>query len=538
VARGGAQALWAQFTAGSDNPAAGFRDYDRFVTNLLRSGWSDVWHRYPVLARLAALAVDDWVAATAELVKRVDHDAARLARTFGLRADRIDTVRPGLSDAHDGGRRVSCLHFESGLTVAYKPRDITVEAGWNRLLAWAAAEGLEFAPPAIPVLACEGYGYLAWVESGGLATRAAAERYFLKAGSLLAFADLLRGTDLHGENVIATAEGPVLIDAEALLQPVSAAESQDPHGGRRSCLVTGLLALRHLDAHGRAYEVGGLAPNTPRVATVGRRRWRHLGTNDLAFDIDTSVDPVTANTARLAGLACRPDEFASQIKKGFAGTWEFLAARRSVLLTPGGLLDSLAPARVRVLFRQSDLYGSLLALLTRPRYLESGLERSVALDSINRVFHHSIVRPALWPLVADERRALERHDIPRFTVRASDHALIASDGSRVETHFARSGLDAARTRLAAADDADLAWQLDQIESVLDCASGFPSPVGGRPLPESPTSADVSRPTSKPDTVAPGGTAGGPPTPRKSGNPVRKNPCAPGIAAHGRLIEGR
>ena len=68
------------------------------------------------------------------------------------------------------------------------------------------------------------------------------------------------------ENLIASSDGPVLVDTEMLLQPVqvrgemgldseSTGESHD--GGLNSCLETGLLSLIQTDPVGGVYDIGG-----------------------------------------------------------------------------------------------------------------------------------------------------------------------------------------------------------------------------------------------------------------------------------------
>src|SRR6185436_914638 len=78
---------------------------------------------------------------------------------------------------------------------------------------------LEPAPRSLAVLDRGDYGWMAVATPRAAADLAEAQAYFATAGALLCLAKVLRADDLHSENVIAAAGGPVLVDSETLFQP-------------------------------------------------------------------------------------------------------------------------------------------------------------------------------------------------------------------------------------------------------------------------------------------------------------------------------
>ena len=76
--------------------------YRGFVRDLLGGGWADLWSDYPVLARHLSQLTGDWVDSVTDLVSQLDEDRDALLDTFGLRADRVVELVPGLSDRHRG----------------------------------------------------------------------------------------------------------------------------------------------------------------------------------------------------------------------------------------------------------------------------------------------------------------------------------------------------------------------------------------------------------------------------------------------------
>lgn len=436
--------------------------YRRFVSEALGDGLAGIFLEYPVLARHWAILVGDWVDATVELLLRLRADRADLEALFGRDAGTLVHAEAGLSDRHHGGRRVCIVGFASGLRLVYKPRDVGLERAFHGLMAWLAEHGLGPAPGALRALARDGHGWFELATPGVFTEAGQVEDYYCRAGALLCLAYLLRGQDLHGENLVATLGGPVLVDTEALLQPAAFDEDE----AQASCLDSGLLSLRHLDANGVPYDVGGLREAPARTAAVARRVWQDLGADGLRFVEERSVRPEWGNRVVLGGVVQTPEAHARAIRDGFAEAYRFLLARRQELLAPAGALAALGRERTRVLFRPSDQYGAMLYLLASPRYQRSGLARSLAIERLNRVFVREQSRPRLWPLVADEQRSLEALDVPRFALPADSTVLTTEAGESLPGPYAASGLEAVRRRLQGLDEAGLVRQLEILNDAL------------------------------------------------------------------------
>jgi len=154
-----------------------------------------------------------WVDSTAELSARLDADRQEIADTFDIANSRVVRVKTGLSDRHSGGRQVSILEFHDSRRVVYKPMSCRSLLRFNELIAWYASRGGNEAPRTIRVLDHETYGWVEFVDQDALETQQQVALYFTKAGALLCLAWLLGGRDLHMDNVICTADGPVIVDA-------------------------------------------------------------------------------------------------------------------------------------------------------------------------------------------------------------------------------------------------------------------------------------------------------------------------------------
>ena len=476
----------AERQAVGSGEALGSSRYDGFIRRLLQTGFFDLFAAYPALARHLCGLLETWVATATELARRFEQDRSAIEAAWGRPVLAVTGAVPALSDPHDGGRRVACLEIDGSWRLVYKPRNIGIELAYNQLLAWLRAEGLSDVPGPLTVLAREGHGWVEHASPADFGCRQDLERYYRRAGGLACLAHVLRGRDLHGENIIAAAEGPALIDAEALVQPVGRAEGL-PHASAAAtgpspddpsctCLETGLLALRQEDSEGHFREIGGLRGNAPRGLAAGAGAWFGLRTDAIGCNSrgPAAPSPLLPNLPRLHGERVPIEEVRNSVTEGFRSTYRFLVEHRARLLAPGGPLDAFASCATRVLFRPSDRYASLLRVLDAPAHWRDGADRSVALDSLNRVFSREPRQPPLWPLVGAERHALEQGDIPRCAALTTGCAVSLAQGSTVEGYFLQSGMDAVQDRLGALEEDDLRRQIAWLEGALD--SVLPAPV--------------------------------------------------------------
>lgn len=461
-----------------DSPIEGC--YRRFILDCLDDPLGQLYSEFPVLARRSAETARQWHASVRELASRLAADREAIAETFagGRPAGRVVAVGKGLSDRHDDGRQVRVLTFASGLRLVYKPREVDLEWAFGEWLEQLRRRGLALAPHAPRILRRSGWGWVELVGQEALASAEQAADYHRRAGALVAVADALRGRDLHVENVVATREGPVVIDAEMLLQPelvrfTTTAESETPAG---TCLDSSLLTLAVEGEPER--DLAGLRPTPQRLGSGSLRRWRQLGGDDQRVEAGEPPAALRENAAWLGETLIFPESHRREIVEGYEHTYRFLLEHRDEMLAEDGPLRLFEGTRTRLVLRRTQEYSTVLELMTRPRNQRSGLAPGLLCEALLAPLAGSLERPPLWPLVAAERTALCRGDVPRFTVPVGSVAVPSTEGG-IEGHLAVSGLDAVRARIAALSEADLSRQLDLLDRALT-----PTPPllwwGGRP----------------------------------------------------------
>ena len=479
--------------------------YDAFITTMLTGGLVSFFDAYPVLARQLATVTETWVQSTVEFCTRLGRDRRDIEATFfaGQPAGPVVAIEPALSDPHDGRRRVAAVRFASGLRILYKPRSLSVDEAFVRLLAWAEARGLSPRQATLRLLARDSYGWVEWAAEAAAFSHEQARRYHEQAGGLLCWAYVLRGRDLHMENVIATAAGPLLIDLEVLVQPAGTDEPQAWTGtsplppGSVSCLQSGLLTVLEVRDDGRSTDIGGFRGTPASAGTRTAKVWRQLRTAAVAQVDEPAPPPRLANAVRVEGRRVQPEAYADDVLAGFVATYRFLVTHRDALTAPDGPLGELAAARVRVLPRNTDQYAQVLRALTSPAYLSDGAVRSAWLDIFARPYAGLPVPPAAWPVLAHERTVMDRLDVPRFWIPADGTTVYCGHEAVMDHYVAVAGLSVVRRLIESLGDDDLAWQRRALQEALTQTvdTRFTRPFafsGSLPSPEDPLAVEDLR----------------------------------------------
>jgi class II lanthipeptide synthase len=199
--------------------------YQKFVTDMRAGGFRRLFEEKPVLLRLAAIIIRQWIEASSELLARFHVDLATIRRDI-LRHDGggpVVAIEGDLSDPHNGGRSVCILRFEDGARVVYKPKDLRLDVAWHGLVERLNRDGAPIELKAAHAVARDGYGWTEFITHAGCGDADGYRRFFRRAGAWLALFHCCAGSDMHQENMIAAADHPV---------PIS-----DPHNGGRSVCI-------------------------------------------------------------------------------------------------------------------------------------------------------------------------------------------------------------------------------------------------------------------------------------------------------------
>jgi type 2 lantibiotic biosynthesis protein LanM len=460
-------------------PEARFRD---FLETLRSKQYAlEILERFPVLARQLVLRLEHWLAACVELLRHLASDAGVLATDFngGRRPGMLRDVYGALSDFHRDGRSVFILIFDSGFQVVYKPKPLALEVAFQQLLAWINDRG--FAPQFRQAVIIErgDYGWMEMLYTAPCEDDAALQRFLERQGGYLALLYVLDGTDFHHENLLAAGEHPMLIDLETLFQPwLNVPDLHDVASApsaplRATVLRTNLLPERSswgdksapgVDISGLTAQEGQFMPRPMLAATDG-------GLDTMRMELRRMQIPAGESRARVTGRELSVTEFAQPLEAGFRRLYALLAANVDAFIEQ---LDMFAGSEMRLLFRNTMQYGTVLLESFHPHALGNALERDRLFDSL-WLFHAK--RPFLARVSEWERADLHNGDIPLFVTSAGSRDALHWRGERLPGFFADSGIERARRRVRALSRVDCERQVAIIRDSFEALRITAHPAG-------------------------------------------------------------
>jgi type 2 lantibiotic biosynthesis protein LanM len=439
--------------------------YRRFVEELLAGGWLNLFEKYSVLARLLGTLLNDWLVATTEVLQRLEADFSDLQQKFGLTTPRLVRYSASVSDAHNGHRGVVLLTFEDGAKLVYKPRNLGAEEAFGGWLDWLNEQKPALDLKTYRILNRNNYGWVEFIEAKPCESENQVADFYRRCGMLLAVFYLLGTTDCHQENIIACGAYPVMIDAEAVLsyrlQPDNAEgeTNLEYEALDESVLRTHLLPFWGKTPIGGYADYSGLSlGRTTTSQTYSTRTWEHLNTDYLrkvTHEITADAAEPFDNVPRLHGKPVSPAPYLPQIVAGFEEVYRLFMSQSTATADALAVFNG---REIRLIFRATQLYASLLYNSYHPAALKNGVDRSLDLDILSR----GLLTPEnrrFWQLLAVEREALERGDIPLFSGLADSTDLELPGGAKLSGFSRFSACEMVHRRLARLNETDLAQQI-------------------------------------------------------------------------------
>lgn len=452
--------------------------YIKFIRKMQSGELLAFFQEYAVLARLAATATDFWVNNTNEFLQRLASDWLDIQKIFQGDAElgQVVAIHAGLSDLHENGRSVMAITFDSGLKLIYKPKDLGSEEAYFKLLAWLNEREIPLPFKLLKIINRSTYGWVEYVEHLPCSNQQQVGRYYQRAGMLLCLLYALNGTDYHSENIIACGEHPVAIDLEMLIShrvrdigdssldtQASSIASQQVMD---SVLHTSFLPQWQIGPDGLAYDVSALAGFGDQQTNFRVLKWRNINTDSMVLGYEHIKTQPNANAVFLDGVTMSPSDYVEELVDGFTQMYQFLVSHRETLLAANSQLAKFNHQRVRFLFRFTQAYNSLLKEALQPKYLRDGVDFSIILDTLSKSFLKSKAKPSSWSIMAVEKQALEKLDIPLFATGSHSDDLILSSNKTIKQYFTQPSYNLVVERLQKFSENDLLIQINFIRGSL------------------------------------------------------------------------
>jgi type 2 lantibiotic biosynthesis protein LanM len=456
------------------------KQYQQFVYKLLKDGLRSLFLEYSVLARLIATAVDFWLDNVAEFLSRLATDWNLIQATFGESQElgQVVSIESSLSDPHNCGKSVIILQFATNKKLVYKPKNLGLEKAYYDFLKWINEQKVSLPLKLLKVIDFSTYGWMEFIEAFPCEDEEAIERYYQRAGMLLCLVYLLRGTDCHYENLIASGEQPVLIDLETLLhhrtwasQEIVEADEIARERLQDSVSGTAFLPGWQLVPYEKESKIdlSGLGGSSEQEFSYPMLKWQHINTDSMTLsreEIKILSKQTKQNSPFQEGISKSLNDYSEELVDGFRQMYRFFRKRKEVLLAPNSSLTAFAKQKVRLLLRNTSVYASILQQSLNHKYLRDGIERSIQLDILARAFLASEEQHPFWVILAPEKQALEQLDIPYFKADSNSTTIAINAEEKIEEFLNSPSYNDVLDRIKQLGDQDLAQQISIIRGSL------------------------------------------------------------------------
>lgn len=421
-----------------------------------------LFQEYPVLLRQVKICIDHLVSFSREFLQHLCQDWPSIVDTFELNSDSIGVlteIQGGAGDSHKQGRSVLIAKFSSGFKILYKPRSLSLDVHFQKLLTWLNQVGDHPPFATFKILDRDDYGWVEFVNVSGCETQEQVKRFYERQGGYLALLYALEATDFHNENIIAVGEHPILVDLEALFHPRLAIQQDNEskfyayQKMLSSVLSVGLLPQkRWANENHQGIDVSGLGSQEGQLSPYEVPYIEDDGTDQMRMARKHVELPGAHNLPTLNGEKVNLPDYLECLLTGFNNMYQLLLKRRDELLNQ---LEAFEKDQVRVIIRNTGTYGLLLSESFHPDFLRDAIERDRWFDQLWRPIEE---QPFLARVIPAERDDLWRGDIPMFTTRADSQHIWTSSGVCIENFLATSGIERAKKRIETLSERDLVQQ--------------------------------------------------------------------------------
>ena len=438
----------------------------------LASGMTEIQkllEQFPVLARILTEISLRAANNTIEMLERFLNDYDEIATMyFDGRQLCLKSVQTGAGDAHQNGRTVAIMEFDSSEKLVYKPRSLDTDiafAGWIRFL---ANKGLRYELKGPLTLSKQQYGWQEFVEHRPCQNEAEVRRYYYRMGMLCGILYTFQSTDMHYENIVACGDMPYIIDYETLLaNNIYDEEKLDfPMSGLyRSVFLSGLIPVGQVFRSQIDFDLSGIG-GKPDQTSTNMKGWvlKQDATDEVQFVEVPFTTAQLQHLVQLDGQIIEPVHYLAEISEGFSEVYWIIANEKETMKRE--IRDRFGHLTGRALLRPTFLYGRFLTASQHPKYLRNGLDREKLLEMLWNIVK---VDHRFEQIVPSEIDDLLNNDIPYYTFPIADTCLYTSDQKKIPNIFKKTCLTWIEERLDQFSEDDVAYQLRILQYAIHSA---------------------------------------------------------------------
>lgn len=384
--------------------------------------------KYAEGARLQKLIENYFSIMKNEIIKKISRDRLEINRKFLENITKIKEVKQEQGDMHKNGHCVSKIVLYNDEVIFYKPHSLDKNINYQNLYKYLCLK-TKISFREVKYISKRLYGWEENVRNNSCNTQKEVIGYYFRMGIHLCLGYVLGATDLHGENIIAHGEYPVIIDMETYPGFI-------PHFDRSSTKDKAETSLREKIV--TSVMRTGMLP----VLTWGRGNNRVLisamnmnGKIRTPFKVPVVKDDKTSNIhieyeqvefemeeciVRLNGEAVNSAEYTEYLVQGFQAVYLEMMKDEKIK----AMLEKFYYGKSRVVLRHTQQYYMYLFASFHPDYMESREQRKKLLQ----VMHKDGETQLQKELRDYEIESLLELNIPYFEIDAHSTSIFDGDG--------------------------------------------------------------------------------------------------------------
>ncbi|WP_196592550.1 type 2 lanthipeptide synthetase LanM [Pectinatus sottacetonis] len=420
-------------------------EYNKFINNMLYGELNAFFNEYPVLAEYISQTVSYWVDFITDFSTTFEKDYNKLCQKFfdGKSIGKISSLKLELSDNHNNNKTVILVSFRNKQNIIFKPRNISIEKEYYKLLAFFNSNNTSFQHKILKFIDGKTYGWVEFVEHLPCYSINDVTHYYKHAGSLLCIISILGGTDFHYENVIANNNTPVLIDLEMLMNNKKNNNSMtidDLLERNCSILQSGLLPAFYIKNNGSISNLGGFGNNSSIQTTFKEPIWTNVNLDSMTLEFKYINVFFQKNNVSLNGKLIHSYDFVNDIIDGFKNTYITFIKLKNELLKPNSILYLFANQYLRYINRPTQNYVHLILNILKPPFFINKQQQQHKIKSLFYIIS-IFMGQQNKEILKDEFLSIKNLDIPYFKYKANKKNLILSSNNVIPNFFNKTSFD-------------------------------------------------------------------------------------------------
>ncbi len=457
--------------SGQENDAENNELLQKYLRDNFMSleGILSYYRKYPVIARRTAVKTKQVCEHFIEMLDRLEADYDEICKLLDVESiTSLDTIDADQGDTHDKGKFVVKIRLSEGLII-YKPRNLKVQQTLDLTMRKIFANAGLLDAYEKKAIYRDNYTFDTFVTYEECRNENQIKNYYRRFGQLCAVIYMLRGNDIHYENIIAHGEYPVLIDVETLFQHQSDvlrstnnAYSDVYMDSISSVGGTAMVPIITFSKNSNSKGVDISALNGKEQELPYKvLQLVNINTDKVQFEYVNAHIDAANNIPLLNGKKVSFIEYSSDVINGFEDTMNNILNNKDLFLKKDGLLEAFSGIRVRHLMKATQNYAKMMMFSSHPNY-------SSDMAALERMFVN------VWNYAYADKRIIRSEvddmvggDIPIFYGKIEGNEIISSDGSVISDYFPVSAYDKVKSRIYELSSEGVARQVSQMKVCMN-----------------------------------------------------------------------